>query len=379
MLSRTLGALLVDARTVAQRRRKGMVQQLFEIRRFKRINPSLGAADYYAYRLYDENYALPSARGTFVGQRNVRQFAGALNLGQATMPAADKLTFTLLARTFGLPVPRLKALYRPGPPLIPGIAEVVLDTPAHLARWLRTSEAWPVFAQPSYRQRLGCMRLTGYESNTDSIAVSGHQSIPVAAFVDMVIGKMPRRDYAPELGWFFLEEPRPHPEIARVLGKDTISVLRLILIRDSAGVEFVAAFLNIDTGVNGQDEPPKTPALVAEVDLDTGRLGQALNGIWPHANIVTKAPATGMAIEGFVLPIWGQARALCERSASLFPLIQMQDWHIALTDTGPSFLELGDLASVQRLQLWGRGLLTPRVRKLLAESGNKRFAWLSNT
>jgi hypothetical protein len=85
-----------------------------------------------------------------------------------------------------------------------------------------------------------------------------------------------------------------------------------------------------------------------------------------------------MAIEGFVLPDWAEARAVCERSASLFPLIQMQDWHIALTETGPSLIGLGDLASVQGLQLWGRGLLTARVRNMLLASGDKRFAWLRN-
>ena len=49
--------------------------------------------------------------------------------------------------------------------------------------------------------------------------------------------------------------------------------------------------------------------------------------------------------------------------------MRIQHWDIALTDRGPCLLEVNDIGSLAG-QVYGKGVLTPRVRSLLQRHGN---------
>src|SRR3954469_13817639 len=131
-------SLLRDARLVAASHHKGLLRQAIEIMRMRRGNPGLGASDYFFFRLYDEDYLGNSRPEDFVGWREEGEVPLILNMRSGVAPAWDKLTFAIFANAYGLPVPRIKALYRPGLPVSPAIADVTLDTREKLAHWLRT-------------------------------------------------------------------------------------------------------------------------------------------------------------------------------------------------------------------------------------------------
>mgnify|MGYP000913223704 CR=1 FL=1 len=78
------------------------------------------------------------------------------------------------------------------------------------------------------------------------------------------------------------------------------------------------------------------------------------------------------------MPDWPQALAACLDAATVFPLMRIQHWDIAFTDRGPKLLELNDVGNVGFIQTFGRGMLTPRLRKILREKGDaRRYPWIA--
>ena len=119
----------------------------------KKRNPGLGASDYFAFRLYDQDYLGTSCAEDFVGWREEGDVPLILNVRSGVAPAWDKFMFAIFARAYALPVPRLRALYRPGALTSAALADVTLETSERLAIWLRTQEAWPLFAKPATGRR----------------------------------------------------------------------------------------------------------------------------------------------------------------------------------------------------------------------------------
>src|SRR5438445_13497873 len=103
-------SLLQDAKLVAKLHGKGLLRQAIEIVRLKKANPSIGATDYYTFRLYDREYVSESEAERYLGWRSEIDLAYALNLRTMVMPGWDKFTLALYARAFDLPVAKLIAL-----------------------------------------------------------------------------------------------------------------------------------------------------------------------------------------------------------------------------------------------------------------------------
>jgi hypothetical protein len=385
-------SLLADALEVRRLSGKGFIQQAREIMRLKKRNPTLGAADYFAYRLYDPEFLGASPAENFLGWRFQTKLSHALNLRTLIMPAWDKFSFALVACAFDLPVPRLRAVYMPGPAATSGVADVALNSLDALGHWLRTQPDWPIFAKPSYGQRgYRRHRFTGYRASDDALVKRTGEAMPVEHFVNAVVNHPNSSSYVREMGYLFQDALSPHRDIAELLGNETISGVRVVLIQDEHGVEVISALWKLasdttdgttdgtDNGSNGVDNTRgESPGnLTGEIDIETGRLGKVLNGCWPHAEIVTRSPHTGRSFEGFIVPQWHEVVALCTRAAGVFPLLRIQYWDIAVTDTGPCILELNDVGSVASPQLWGRGLLTDRMRALLRDGAyGNAFSWL---
>lgn len=368
--------MLDRALRVAKLNRKSLIRQAIEIIRLKRRNPTLGATDYYKYRLYDPEHTALSRPEDYLGWRAERELALALNPRALVTPAWDKLTFALIARAFDLPVPKLLALYRSRTHAAAHVAEVIADTPDALAEWLRTNAHWPVFAKPSYgQQSIGCFHLAGYEADGDALVTRLGERLPVGHFVSDVVDAPSGPFYRREMGYLFQEVLRPHEQIARLTGSQSVSGVRVVLIQDAAGVEIVATVWKIPAPRNDSDLISKrfSDNLLAAVDPQSGRVGKVIN----FRNQFVDLPGTGQPADGVVLPDWEQAMALCVRAAAVFPLMRIQHWDVALTDRGPCLLELGDIGAIAQLQLFGRGLLTDRMRALLRAHGDpKSIPWL---
>jgi hypothetical protein len=98
------------------------------------------------------------------------------------------------------------------------------------------------------------------------------------------------------------------------------------------------------------------------IDIDTGRLS---SGIQRHVDRPTYAthPVTGTQIEGVVLPMWSEARALCERAAGFFPYYCLVSVDLAFGKNGPIVVELGSSPDDMQAEV-GSGVY-PILRELI--------------
>jgi hypothetical protein len=342
----------------------------------KMRNPGLGATEYFSFRLYDSEYLDGGEVEDFVGWREAGDVPLILNERTAVAHAWDKFTFAILAGAHGLPVAKLRAVYRPGIALKSRIADVTLDSPAQLSAWLRTQQNWPLFAKPVYAVGgFGAFNFIGYRPEGDVLLTKRAEKIDVAQFVSKFVlnagAKNDSHAYKRQLGYLFQEVLRPHERIAALLENETISGVRVILIQDGSGVEIVSAEWKIVTGNSDTDNIRDYGHgnIGAQVDLASGQIRRVVDNKWPSAKLITHHPRTHRPLKGFVLPDWDETLALCRRAAPKFPLMRIQHWDVALTDQGPRLLEVNDPGSLEG-QIYGRGVLTDRMRALLVRHGN---------
>ncbi|GAA4404624.1 sugar-transfer associated ATP-grasp domain-containing protein [Quisquiliibacterium transsilvanicum] len=337
----------------------------------RRRNPTLGVSDYLSYRLFDRDFVGDAQPEDFLGWRAEGDLACALNPRRAVLPAHDKLTLALFAGAFDLPLPALRGVYMASARPRPEICGLSFESPGQLGRWLRRDAAWPVFSKPSCSsQSSGCFHFVGYRADTDSLLTHSGSEVPVEKFLAIVTGAARLPCVEPEMGYLFQEVLRPHSALVELLGSRQISGVRVVLIQDEEGVEIVSVLWKIASDESDTDRFESTSVnnLLADIDPDTGkvRMVRSLTGR------VTTAPLTGAELPGFELPDWPEARRLCIRAAGVFPMMRIQHWDVALTDAGPRLMEVNDEGIIGALQVFGHGLITPRMRALLRRHGDPR-------
>lgn len=376
MRALTSHPVLQRLRRVSRARGIGIPTLLTRYVEVRRRNPTAGLTDYLAWKLFDRQFTAGARPEDYLGWRIEPELAQALNPRAVVLPAWDKFTFALFAHAYGLPAPAQIATYRPGGRPAMAVAGVALASLDELADWLRSNATWPVFAKPSFSQQsVGGHHFTGYRQSDDALTTPDGSDLPVAQFLREVEGIPAVQYYRPEMGYLFQQVLQPHPEISRLSGTTQISGLRVVLIQDDDGIEIVSALLKLAGGETHTDrfcaDYPKT--LIADVAPETGRIRMASS----MSGLVTGAPLTGIGLADFRLPDWDRVVTLCAQAASMFPMMRIQHWDVALTDRGPCLLEVNDIGAIGWLQVFGHGLLTPRFRALLRRHGDvKRYPWI---
>lgn len=377
-IKKYLRGFWIQASRVAERTGKGVLAQAFEIVASRWRNPTLGTFDYYIFRLHDAYAAKSEKAREYLGWRVQEQLAQALNPRSAVMPAWDKFTFHLHASAFGLPVPRILVSFRPNMTIEWHVPGELIRSARDLANWLRSTDTWPMFAKPSYSQQSkGCYYLERYSASDDAIVISGGEQISVERFVNDVVLASNVQFFRRDMGYLFQEVLCPHESIAKLAGNRTISAIRVVIVQDEDGAEVIAAVWKIARGSNISDTrvDDELGHLHAPIDIATGIAGPALKGyeLQPYE----LNPDTGSPINGFQMPYWHESIEVCLRAASMFPMMRIQHWDLAITDCGPCLLEVNDVGVIEFLQMFGNGLLAGRLREVLRRHGDsRRFAWI---
>jgi hypothetical protein len=79
--------------------------------------------------------------------------------------------------------------------------------------------------------------------------------------------------------------------------------------------------------------------LLAAIDMETGRLGEALDGL-PTRRSYINHPDHGAQIRDVCVPYWGAAVRLAESVVEAFPGIRFAGVDVAVSRDGPVVLEL---------------------------------------
>jgi hypothetical protein len=135
-------------------------------------------------------------------------------------------------------------------------------------------------------------------------------------------------------------QARNHPEL-RDLSNGALCTARIVTLRnESGGYEAVCALFRMAVGDNRLVDNFHAGGIAAPIDVANGRLGAATDwGLRPRHGWRTHHPDTGGAIEGRILPLWAETRALAERAHASFADRHIIGWDMAILEDGPHIVE----------------------------------------
>jgi hypothetical protein len=128
-----------------------------------------------------------------------------------------------------------------------------------------------------------------------------------------------------------------HPAYA-AFNPTSVNTLRIWVLRRNETTTARLAFLRVGRRGSLVDNR-SAGGIVAPVDIATGRLSHGLDG-QPHREVFRMHPDTGAQIEGAILPMFADARALAEQALNVFPHMNFAGVDVAMTPSGPAIVEL---------------------------------------
>jgi hypothetical protein len=127
----------------------------------------------------------------------------------------------------------------------------------------------------------------------------------------------------------------------RDLSNGALCTARIVTLRnESGGHEAVCALFRMAVGDNRLVDNFHAGGIAAPIDVATGRLGAATDwGLRPRHGWRTHHPDTGGIVEGRILPLWAETRALAERAHASFADRHIIGWDMAILEDGPHIVE----------------------------------------
>lgn len=351
-----------------------LVKQIIDVRR---KNRSVGAEDFFGFRLYDRAFLRNSLPEDFVGWRWAEQFSKALNPRTEVLPAWDKLVFHALASSYGLATATTKAVYSEAAKVPLANVHHIQD-PKALGYYLRSDEAYPLFCKPAYSQQgFGAFRLDGFlrESDAAQLPDGSEKSIDsiVAEITDTTRGAYTRGSRG-----YLLQEPvTQNLDITAFTRNTAPSSLRVVCLNSTNGPVIHRVLWKCCSPPNIVDNFSKGKYGNLVADVKDGIVVGAINGVWPYADYLTTYPQTGEALSGFAIPDWKRVEQLALLTCDAFPGFGVLHLDIVVATDGPCLLEVNDIGAVMGYQLVGRGLLADGGREFLKEYGDPNVApWI---
>ncbi|MEN0066672.1 MAG: sugar-transfer associated ATP-grasp domain-containing protein [Myxococcota bacterium] len=335
-------------------RGKGLLAQVRDIASLMWSRRRITAEEYYRYQLYDDRRYDAEARGRFVGD------ACHLPLIRHTCDirlwaiADDKIVAHTLLQALGAPVPQIYALIHP--------LRIVPQAPTlrnaeEVAGFLRDGATYPFFAKPVSGVRSeGIHLVRDFDSAADTVEFQDGTTEPVVEFAERL---WKTEGQSKGDGVLLQEVLVPHPELARLTGP-AISGFRVLVVINDEGPKVIGAMWKVIGGDAIADNTWRPDALLAAIDLDSGKVTRAVQAQGTPGEEVTHHPVTGEALVGAQIPHWSDVISLCETYAPMATKVRFQGWDIAICEGGPVVIEVNTGSSFQLTQLaTGEGIATP--------------------
>ncbi len=130
-----------------------------------------------------------------------------------------------------------------------------------------------------------------------------------------------------------------HPDIAR-FNPWSVNTVRSWMVRSVTGEwQMTFAILRMGVGETATDNL-STGGIGPAIDIDSGRLASATRRDVDRS-VYAQHPVTGAQIDGTTVPMWTEVKALCQRTAELFPYYRLFTADVAFGKDGPLVIEIG--------------------------------------
>ncbi len=125
-----------------------------------------------------------------------------------------------------------------------------------------------------------------------------------------------------------------HPALS-ALCPTSVNTIRIATLLGDKAQGIVYAFLRIGNGkvMDNVD----CGGMAARVDLNSGQILTV--GADKQGNTFITHPITGIDIVGFQVPYWEEAKQMCLQAAQVVPQMGFIAWDVAITPSGPCFIE----------------------------------------
>ena len=138
-----------------------------------------------------------------------------------------------------------------------------------------------------------------------------------------------------------------HEEMNR-MNPSSINTLRIVTILNETGPHIVYAHIRIGNSDRPVDNL-HSGGMFAPIDLDRGVIQYPAYDKARHT--YQEHPRTHTTIQGFAIPYWEEAKAMCLEASQIVPQMRYVGWDVAITPTGPVFVEGNNLPGYDILQM----------------------------
>jgi len=300
-------------------------------------------------------------RFAYIGERRYRMYIHQINPLRYHFLMQNKIASKGMISIFGIPVPKFHGyICAEQGSTFDGIP---LRTPADLEDLLRRIDAQEVCFKPvDGMQGRGFIRVA-LGRDADPFVVRVQPEGPQLTVADLWDQHLNAGD---DIGYFCEDVIDQHPDVAR-FNPHSLNTVRVWIYQPEEGVwEVYDAVLRMGVGRVVVDNL-SAGGIGPRIDIDTGVLGPAVVRR-PDRPIYQEHPATGVRIEGAVVPMWDDVVALCRQIGGIFPYLRLLAIDVALGSEGPFVLEVS--AGPQDHQVgFGRGV-GPFLKELARGSGS---------
>ena len=356
-----LAATLTRLATLSHRSRLALLGEFLRLR----LGPGrLSFDEYVGLRLFESETLANADKTRFVGYRRTLKIWFQANYQVNVFGLVNnKIAADLLFAAHGFPVLPTFALFRVGVGLggrflIPGELE--------LRAFLRDGGNYPLFGKPvSGYQSLGSTSMVRFEPSADCLVNTTGQYIPLDTYIAYV------REFAAS-GYLFQRRISPHADVQRVCG-DRLATVRLLTMAAGGRPKVIRACWKIPAGLNSADNFWRPGNLLAQIDLDSGRVLRVIRRDRAGASEITHHPDSGTLIQGMTIPNWREVLHLAAEGARVVDEMALIGWDIAPVDGGAVLVELNETPDLNLHQLADRrGILDDEFVDFLKQRKNDR-------
>jgi hypothetical protein len=318
----------------------------------------LNFQDYVQLRLFDDSFIGGADKSLFAGRHTNMKLVNEINYDRDWhVLSTNKVAMSSYLAAHGFPTIAPQAIYIegvawPGPPL--------LSDTAQLAAFLRDRADYPLFCKPTDgRQSLGSVVLTGLSDDKTALQVKDGRWVSLEDFAAFISKTYPN-------GYLIQSCVRPARELAEVT-QGALATVRVLTCFDDGEARIVRACLKLPSNGNVADNYWRPGNMLARLDMDTGALISATEGIGLGLSEVDLDRAHGGLLRPLTVPGWAQLKDLAQAAQSLMRSLPILGWDIAPSEAGPVIVEMNVTPDAVLNQIADRqGLLEPALLALAA-------------
>ena len=230
-----------------------------------------------------------------------------------------------------------------------------------LRDFLRSSQDYPLFAKPiAGHQSLGSASLERYDPERDCLIDTQGAVLTVDEFIVYA------QAFAGS-GYLFQRRASPHSSLRPLCGNRLTTVRVLTLLRRGQPTMLRACW-KIPCGFNSADNFWRDGNLLAQLDLDSGRVLRVVQRVDRDFDEISHHPETGESFADLAVPNWSDVVGVALEAAKVIPELPLVGWDVAPVDDGAVLVEFNETPDLRLHQIADRrGILDSTLTEVLAE------------